>query len=250
MTTVADLFYVALFAVALPLWDALVFWPAFRRRVAADPARARLRLWRQAIGFAWPLVAVGAALWMANERTWTALGLAAPHGWRAWGSVALLALLATYYALALATLARSSEARATLRQQIGELATLMPQTRTELAWFSGVSLSAGFCEEFLYRGYFVWALTPWLGWWGAAALSLAFFAAGHLYQGWSGVFRTGAVGALYTLVVALFGSLWPAIALHALVDLGSGAMAWRALSDRSVAGEAAGLTAEAPPGGS
>ena len=38
-------------------------------------------------------------------------------------------------------------------------------------------------------------------------------------------------GALYTLVVALFGSVWPAIALHALVDLAAGAMEWLVLRD-------------------
>jgi hypothetical protein len=39
MTTLPDLFYVALFAVALPLWDYFVFWPAFHRESQADPAR-------------------------------------------------------------------------------------------------------------------------------------------------------------------------------------------------------------------
>jgi membrane protease YdiL (CAAX protease family) len=108
----------------------------------------------------------------------------------------------------------------------------MPHTRQELYWFSGVSLTAGFCEEFLYRGYFIWVFAPWLGWWGAAALSLPFFAIAHLYQGWNGVLRTAAAGAIFTLLVAAFQSLWPAIALHALVDLGSGTMAWLALRDR------------------
>ena len=46
--------------------------------------------------------------------------------------------------------------------------------------FGGVSLTAGFCEEFLYRGYFIWVLAPWLGWWGAAAVSLLFFAVSHM----------------------------------------------------------------------
>jgi hypothetical protein len=43
MTTLPDLLYVALFAVAFPLWDYLVFWPAFHRQSQADPARARTR---------------------------------------------------------------------------------------------------------------------------------------------------------------------------------------------------------------
>ncbi len=40
-------------------------------------------------------------------------------------------------------------------------------------------------------------------------------------------------GAFFTMVVAIFGSLWPAIALHALIDLGSGIMAWLALREGS-----------------
>ena len=176
MTTLPDLLYVALFAVVLPLLDYLVFWPAFRRQSQADPARARTRLWAGAIGYAWALVAVGAALWVANDRSWTSFGFSVPDGWRLWTSIALFLLLAAYYAYAVATLARSSDARASVRQQFGKLTAVMPHTRTELYWFGGVSLTAGFCEEFLFRGYFIWVFAPWLGWWGAAALSLLIFA--------------------------------------------------------------------------
>lgn len=233
MTTLPDLLYVALFAVAFPLWDHFVFWPAFRRQSRADPAGARRRLWTQAIGYAWALVAVGAALWVATNRSWASLGLSVPEGWRLWTSLALFLLLAAYHAYAAAALARSSEARASLRQQVGNLTAILPHTRTELYWFGGVSMTAGFCEEFLYRGYFIWVFSPWLGWWGAAALSLPFFAVAHVavYEGWTGAVRTGVVGAFLTLVVAIFNSLWPAIALHAVIDLGAGMMAWLALRE-------------------
>jgi hypothetical protein len=238
MATLPDLLYVALFAVVLPLLDYLFFWPAFRRRSQADPARARTWLWAWAIFGAWPVVAVGAALWVANDRSWTSFGFSVPDGWRLWTSIALVLLLAAYHGYAVATLARSSEARASVRQQFGKLgAAIMPHTRAELYWFGGVSLTAGFCEEFLFRGYFIWVLAPWFGWWGAAALSLSIFAVGHAYQGWNGVLRTGIVGACFTLVVAILDSLWPAIALHALVDLGSGVMAWLALREGQATGD-------------
>jgi uncharacterized protein len=64
---------------------------------------------------------------------------------------------------------------------------------------------------------------------GRSGASLAIFGIAHAYQGWSGVIRTGIFGALYTLAVWGFGSLWPAIALHALVDLGAGVITWVAL---------------------
>jgi hypothetical protein len=239
MTTLLDLLYVALFAVLLPLLDYVFFWPAFRRRSQADQARARTWLSAWAILGAWPVVAVGAALWVWNDRSWTSFGLSVPEGWRLWTSIALVLLLAAYFAYAVATLAHSSDARASLRQKIGKLTANMPHTRTDLYWFGGVSLTAGFCEEFLFRGYFIWVFAPWLGWWGAAALSLLFFALGHVavYQGWNGALRTGIVGAFFTLVVAIFDSLWPAIALHALLDLGQGLIAWLALREGQATGD-------------
>ncbi len=233
MTTIPDLIFVAVFALVGPLVDYAVFWPAYRRLSEADPAWARSWLWASTVGHLWTVVAFGAALWAASDRSWTSFGLTVPEGWRLWTSVAVFLLLAAYHVLAVATLARSADARASLRQQFGVLAGLLPRTRTELYRFGGASLTAGFCEEFLYRGYFIWVFAPWLGWWGAAALSLPFFAVAHIYQGWNGVMRTGIAGAVFTLVVAIFDSLWPAIAIHALVDLGAGTMAWMALRDGS-----------------
>ena len=238
MTTLPDLLYVALFAVGLPLWDYLSGWPAFHRQLEADPARARMRLWRGAIVYPWAMVAVGAALWLANDRSWTSLGLSVPDGWRLWVAVGLVLLIVVYNVHSAAAVARDAQARASVRQQFfGKIADVMPHTRSELCWFGGVSLTAGFCEEFLFRGYFIWALAPWLGWWGAAALSVALFASGHAYQGWNGALRTGVVGTLFTLVVAILNSLWPAIMLHALIDLGAGVMAWLALREVQATGD-------------
>jgi len=179
----------------------------------------------------WSLVAVGAALWVRSDRSWESLGLSTPEGWRLWVSIVLLALLAAYYAYAIVTVARSSDAKASMRQQFGKLAIVMPRTRSELCLFGGASLTAGFCEEFLYRGYIIWLFAPWLGWWGAAALSIPLFASVHAYQGWNGMIRTAILGTLFVLIVALLNSLWPAIALHIVVDLGAGILAWLALRE-------------------
>jgi membrane protease YdiL (CAAX protease family) len=208
-----------------------------------DPAFARKWLWASNIGNLWTLVIFGSALWLASGRSWTSLGLSAPDGWRLWTSGVLVLLVAGYQVYGVATLARSSEARAGFRKQFGPVAAVMPHTRSEMYWFGGVSLTAGFCEEFLYRGYFIFAFTPVLGWWGAAALSLAVFAGGHAYQGWIGVLKTGITGAVFTVSVAVFDSLWPAIALHAIVDLGAGLMSWVTLREGTEPQSTSGVTA-------
>jgi hypothetical protein len=89
-----------------------------------------------------------------------------------------------------------------------------------------LSISAGFCEELIFRGYLIWIFQPLLGMWGAAALSVVVFALGHGYEGVKNVLIVGIVGCALTAVVILFGSLWPAIVIHALVDLQQGLAAW------------------------
>lgn len=236
MTTPFDLIFLALFAVAWPLLDRTVLWPAFLRRSRVAATQARLWIWATTLCEQWVLVIIGIALWLLTRRDWASLGLSVAEGWRLWGAIALVLLLAGFYALAIVKAARSPSERANVRSQAANLVSLLPHSRPELYCFVGLSLTAGLCEEFLFRGYFIWALAPWLGWWGAAALSVVFFALGHSYQGLSGMIRTGIVGALLALVVAVFGSLFPAMALHAIMDIGSGVLAWLALREGQLPG--------------
>lgn len=232
MPTILDLLYVAVFAVVFPLWDHFVTWPKFEREIQVNPTRTKIRFWTSAIVYPWLVVAVGAGLWIYNGRPWASLGFVMPEGWRLWVSCLLIVLLALYLGTAAASVSRDPKVKDSVRQQMtGQTAAILPQTKKELYLFSGVSITAGFCEEFLYRGFFVWALSPWIGWWGAGLLALAIFALGHLYQGWQGAIRTGIVGLFFILVVAISGSLWPAIVLHAVLDLGQGVVAWQALRE-------------------
>jgi membrane protease YdiL (CAAX protease family) len=177
------------------------------------------------------LVAVGIALWLAHDRAWRTLGMTIPRGWRLWGSVILVVGFTLQQVRTAARVARISGPKPRMRAQLGELSIALPHTSDELRWFIALSLTVGFCEEFLFRGYLIWAFRPWLGWWGAAALSLPVFVAAHAYQGTAGVIRTGVIGGVFTLLVALSGSLVPAIGLHAVGDILSGVIAWLVLRD-------------------
>ncbi len=229
--TTPDVLYVALVTIAL-LLDHFVLWRTFLRRSRDDPGRARVRLWSAWMTMSWTLVAAGVVLWSFESRAWGSLGLVVPRGWWLVGAIGLASTLVIMYARTVARVARIPRSRRTrLQNQFGELAAVLPHTRSELRWFVALSLTAGFCEEFLFRGYLIWAFRPLLGLWGAAALSVVVFAAAHAYQGPKGVLSTGILGGLFTLVVLLFGSLLPAIALHALVDIGQGLVAWLVFRD-------------------
>jgi membrane protease YdiL (CAAX protease family) len=222
--TTADLLYLALIAIGLVV-DHFVLWPAFLRRSQTGPSHARLWLWSSWMILLWTLVATGVALWLFEARTWEALRFVIPHGWRLWSTLGLVLALAITNARTVVRITRSSRSR---RVKMGNphAEKLSPHTRSELGWWVALSLSAGFCEEFIFRGYLIWALQPMLGLWGAAAFSVVAFAMAHTYQGVKGILGTGIVGSLLTLVVLISGSLLPAIALHALIDIGQGLVAW------------------------
>jgi membrane protease YdiL (CAAX protease family) len=97
---------------------------------------------------------------------------------------------------------------------------LIPKTRQEKLWsVLLLAPTAALCEEFLYRGFLLAQLTQWLrsGAWAWAASSLAFGLA-HVYQGWNGMLRASLLGALLAYPVIHFGSLYPSMLAHGLID--------------------------------
>lgn len=222
--TTADLLYLALIGIGLFV-DHFVLWPTFLRRSQTDPSQARLWIWSAWMILLWTLVATGVALWLFEARTWEALRFTIPHGWRLWSTLGLVFALATTYARTVVRITRSNRPRR-IKTGNSDVEQLVPRTRSELGWWVALSLSAGFCEEFIFRGYLIWALQPVFGLWGAAAFSVVVFAMAHTYQGVKGILGTGIVGSLLTLVVLISGSLLPAIALHALADIGQGLITW------------------------
>jgi membrane protease YdiL (CAAX protease family) len=178
----------------------------------------------------WTLVVAGVVLWLFEGRAWSALRLVAPRGWRLWGSIALASALVIAYARTVARIARSKPGRIKLGNPHAE--KLSPHTQSELSLWVALSLSAGVCEEFVFRGYLIWAFQPLLGIYGAALFSVAVFAVAHAYQGAKGILATGIAGSSLTFVVLISGSLFPAMVLHALVDIGSGVVACSALRKR------------------
>ena len=103
------------------------------------------------------------------------------------------------------------------------MAQLLPRTSEERATFAGLSLAAGWGEEMVYRGY-VPALLVAVGMdlWVAFGVSSVSFGVLHAYQGPVGVIRTTLMGLLLALPVAFTGSLFPAMAAHALYDVVAG----------------------------
>lgn len=100
---------------------------------------------------------------------------------------------------------------------------ILPRSRREMVPYVALALTAGICEEFLYRGFAMAALLrAGLPDWSVVALSAVLFGMAHLYQGKSGLAGTLLLGALFGSVRILCDSMIPLVFWHAAVDVVAG----------------------------
>jgi len=211
--------------------DHFVLWRTFIKGSRVDATKARHTLWLRGALLMWAASGLVLWLWIATGVPVSSVGLGLPEGWRLWAPLAFGGALVALQANSAVKLARLAAPSEKLRAQLSGVAPISPRTASELPAFFGVSLTAGFCEEVLFRGFLIWVLQPVTGLWIAVALAALLFGAAHAYQGVAGVIRTGLVGLLFTAIVLLTRSLWPAIVLHAAVDAMGGVIAWLVLRD-------------------
>jgi uncharacterized protein len=100
---------------------------------------------------------------------------------------------------------------------------LIPATPGEKLVYVLVSLSAGLCEEFVFRGFLVGTLRVATGSVAlATVLSAAAFGIAHAHQNPAGALRAALLGLVLTVPLLMTGSLYPGIAAHAIVDVVGG----------------------------
>jgi hypothetical protein len=103
------------------------------------------------------------------------------------------------------------------------LQPLLPQGPAETAVWVCLCAVAGFCEEFIFRGYLqrqFLALTGRYEW--AIALQALVFGAAHGYQGYRGMITIAIYGGLFGILALRQKSLRPGMMQHAGQDTFSG----------------------------
>jgi len=117
---------------------------------------------------------------------------------------------------------RSEKIRTKAGKAARKLAFLLPSTIEERKWWWVVSITAGLCEEIVYRGFLLHYLhvIPWhlsLTW--VLVVSSLIFGIGHLYQGIAGAVQTALIGFVFGGLFIITGSLLLPVVIHALMDL-------------------------------
>lgn len=174
----------------------------------------RVALYERTIVFEWVMLGVVlAGVWWHGASVRTVLG----ERWRSVGrflrdvGIAVLLLMGT---IAIGGVFGHGAGKAPAANAI------LPQGRTEMWWWVALSITAGICEEAIYRGYlqrqFI-AVTKnvTLG----IVLSAAAFGAAHLYQGVPQALQIALLGLMGGIVAYWCKSVRPGMFAHALQDI-------------------------------
>jgi membrane protease YdiL (CAAX protease family) len=210
LPTLISALFAAVLVVGVP---ALSYSTAQNSEIQAMP---RLTLYLSAICSQWALtlLGVGVALLAARKIFITCFAAMPLFAFLEWGAgVAASAILALGIVI-------SAERHGWLPQESELVYRLIPETSREKLWaVLIVAPTAAFCEEFLFRGYLLTQFHDWLHsfLWAWIVSSIA-FALAHFYQGRSGMTRAGLLGALLAYPVVKWGSLYPAMLAHWMID--------------------------------
>jgi membrane protease YdiL (CAAX protease family) len=194
----------------------------------------RLSLYATTIAFQWIVVALVAWRAWAHGYTAAELGLLFRGGSRVLlAGIVGGAVLGVLQWCNLRRMGRLSTRARGLLQSLAE--RIFPQSRVEMLPYFALALTAGLCEEFLYRGFVMAAIiragSPV---WGAVLLSSFLFGLAHLYQGSGGAVGTMLLGGLFGAARIGYDSLVPVVVWHSAVDLAAGVAGPRYLSGSSV----------------
>ncbi len=225
--TIIDHLFVILLLVGVPLFQHFHSTPKMRREFAKETPGLRESFYWQTIAMQWGITIALLFLWWLAPRGLDALGLVTPGGWLFWISIVIVIVAIAAFRMVLQAQASTPERHATVLKAFRERAPFMPRNSHEMRHFTAISVTAGICEEIVYRGYLIWFATQFtgdgtVGLLLAVALTSLVFGLGHIYQGVSGAIQIFAAGLFFGGIYVLSGSLWVPMAAHAIVDIVAG----------------------------
>jgi len=216
-----------------PLWGATF---GYHRLATAPRERlgtVRPSVYRTAIILQWSMVTLVLVHWLGTGRGLRELGLM-PLLTPGLGGIAIgLAIASVFLVRARNRALEDDDALHAMLGRLRSVEPLIPTTPQEMRLFTALSVTAGVCEEILYRGFLISYLSHSMGLIPAVLVSGAMFGVAHLYQGPRGILTTGFAGLFLGGVYALSGSLYAPMVMHALMDLHSGHIGYVALKRRA-----------------
>lgn len=115
---------------------------------------------------------------------------------------------------------------ATVKEMQHRIGSLVPEGRLEIGIWIALSITAGFCEEIIFRGYFQQQFTSLTRVaWGGIIIQGLIFGASHAYEGWRQMIRIAVFGIMFGILAYWRKSLRPGMMAHAAQDIVAGSFA-------------------------
>jgi hypothetical protein len=227
-----------IFAILLlfPIVELRWTWPRYLERLAAGVPNARLNFYRALILDEWIATAALLAYWAWARRPLSQLLLVPQSPVRLVVGMTVALVLCVLLVLQNKAVLARPDVMPKVRKKLAYSEPLLPHTSAERWRFHAVSITAGVCEETLFRGFLLWYFAVWVGVWQAAVLSSIVFGLGHVYLGARQIPNTAIIGLAMAALAILSGSLWPAMLLHAAIDWNSGELGFQTLITPEPAG--------------
>jgi membrane protease YdiL (CAAX protease family) len=176
----------------------------------------------------WFMTAIVMLIWYLYDRPFSLMGFRkVEHGWIPW--VLTLVMLAAYAADILYSLFSPEEFKKT-QEQWENSVPFLPEEYRELRAYTFMCITAGVCEEILFRGfmvtYFIDPLQTGFHWM-AAIFPAILFSLAHYYQGYKAMLKIFLLSLLFALIFIYSKSLLIIIVIHFLIDFIGGIAAIR-----------------------
>jgi membrane protease YdiL (CAAX protease family) len=185
-------------------------------------SKEKLALYAVTIAFQWVLV--GVVAWRAFARGLTLQDMGLGH--QPWFGIVSAGLFGAVCigALQWLNLRRIGKMEGEAPELLRKLANrLLPVNLLEYLPYSALAITAGVCEEFVYRGFGIAAFSKaGLPLWLVVVFSSILFGLAHAYQGRGGIVSTGIFGVLLAIGRLELASLIPVMMWHAGLDLAAG----------------------------
>ena len=116
-----------------------------------------------------------------------------------------------------------------LENQNESIKEMLPESRKEFILFTLLlSVTAGICEELIFRWYLYSFVELQVNWIVGILVSSCVFGFWHLYLGWKHVIKTAFIGIFLCSIYLYFESIFVVIITHILIDVYSGMISYYA----------------------
>jgi membrane protease YdiL (CAAX protease family) len=114
-----------------------------------------------------------------------------------------------------------------VREKLKDIYYYLPKTHKELVVFILISLSAGVCEEIIFRLFLFHFLNEYLYTIGAIVLTNLIFTFTHIGSGKSNLIFSFILGLLFSTLYYYTNNIWIAVLLHISIDINVGILGYK-----------------------